>query len=64
MKPAEVSEFLEQCPEPVLKQHPLALLVLMRRMFTWRQIPTMIETERIADGSHYRTAGDDCTGAG
>lgn len=47
MKPAEVSEFLEQCPEPVLKQHPLALLVLMRRMFTWRQIPTMMKLKEL-----------------
>lgn len=42
MKPEEVSELLEQCPKEVLKRHPLALLVLMRRMFTWRQIPTMM----------------------
>lgn len=30
-----------------MKQHPLALLVLMRRMFTWRQIPTMMKLKEL-----------------
>ncbi len=31
----------------VLKAHPFALLVLMRRMFTWRQIPKMLELKEL-----------------
>ena len=42
LQPAVVLEFLDGCPEAVLKAHPQALLVLMRRMFTWRQIPRMM----------------------
>ena len=30
-----------------LKRHPLAILVLMRRMFTWRQIPKMLELKAL-----------------
>ena len=43
LKRAVGLSFLEQCPAGVLKRHPTALLVLMRRMFTWRQIPKMME---------------------
>lgn len=39
LKPEDVLTFLDECPVAVLKEHPFALLVLMRRMFTWRQIP-------------------------
>ena len=42
LHPAEVLAALDECPDGVLKVHPLALLVLMRRMFTWRQIPRMM----------------------
>ena len=42
LKPETVLAFLERCPEAVLKEHPLTILVLMRRMFTWRQIPKMM----------------------
>ena len=42
LHPAEVLAALDECPDGVLKAHPLALLVLMRRMFTWRQIPRMM----------------------
>ena len=42
LHPAEVLAALDECPDGVLKTHPLALLVLMRRMFTWRQIPRMM----------------------
>ena len=42
LHPAEVLAALDACPDGVLKAHPLALLVLMRRMFTWRQIPRMM----------------------
>ncbi len=47
LDPADVLLFLEECPVPVLKAHPLALLVLMRRMFTWRQIPRMMELKAL-----------------
>ena len=47
LPPADVLLFLEECPVPVLKAHPLALLVLMRRMFTWRQIPRMMELKAL-----------------
>ena len=43
LKPTDVLEFLDQCPGSVLKAHPFALLVLMRSMFNWRQIPRMLE---------------------
>ena len=42
LHPAEVLAALDECLDGVLKAHPLALLVLMRRMFTWRQIPRMM----------------------
>ena len=42
LKPADVLAVLDQCPAAVLKAHPFALLVLMRRLFTWRQIPRMM----------------------
>lgn len=32
---------LNTCPEPTLKEHPVALLVLMRCMFNWHRIPQM-----------------------
>ena len=47
LKPADVLAFLDDCPADVLKEHPLALLVLMRRMFTWRQIPKMLELKAL-----------------
>ena len=47
LKPEDVLTFLEQCPVAVLKEHPFALLVLMRRMFTWRQIPKMMELKAL-----------------
>lgn len=43
LEPQRVLAWLEECPPAVLKEHPFALLVLMRRMFTWRQIPKMLE---------------------
>ena len=49
LHPAEVLAALDECPDGVLKAHPLALLVLMRRMFTWRQIPR--STRRCRSGS-------------
>ena len=47
LKPSDVLDFLAQCPEAELKAHPFALLVLMRRMFTWRQIPKMMELKSL-----------------
>ena len=43
LEPSQVLEMLDQCPEETLKANPFAILVLMRRMFTWRQIPKMME---------------------
>ena len=45
--PDDVLAFLAECPAAVLKAHPKALLVLMRRMFTWRQIPKMLELKAL-----------------
>ena len=43
LNPQEVIDGIGECPESVLKAHPLAILVLMRSMFNWRQIPKMME---------------------
>ncbi len=43
LKPSDVLEILDNCPKETLKANPFAILVLMRRMFTWRQIPKMME---------------------
>ena len=47
LHPAEVLATLEECPVTVLKAHPLALLVLMRSMFNWRNIPKMMELKSL-----------------
>ena len=47
LKPSEVLEILDGCPAKTLKSHPFAILVLMRRMFTWRQIPKMLELKAL-----------------
>ena len=47
LKPTDVLEMLEKCPTETLKAHPFSLLVLMRRMFTWRQIPKMMELKAL-----------------
>ena len=41
LRPQQVLELLDCCGDRVLMEHPTALLVLMRRMFTWGQIPRM-----------------------
>ena len=51
LDPEDVLAFLEKCPVSVLKEHPLALLVLMRRMFTWRQIPKMMELKALLEAA-------------
>ena len=38
---------IEDCPVDVLKRHPLSILVLMRSMFNWRQIPKMLELKAL-----------------
>lgn len=43
LSPEDVLSFLDACPQDTLRAHPLTLLVLMRRMFTWQQIPKMLE---------------------
>ena len=47
LNPGDVLEALDQCPAETLKAYPFALLVLMRRMFTWRQIPKMLELKAL-----------------
>lgn len=42
LKPEEVLEVLNRCPVSVLKEYPLAILVLMRCMFNWKNIPKML----------------------
>ena len=47
LKPEDVLDALDKCPAETLKAHPFAILVLMRRMFTWRQIPKMLELKAL-----------------
>ena len=47
LNPADVLQYLAQCPTAVLKEHPFAILVLMRSMFNWKQIPKMLELKEI-----------------
>ena len=46
-KRQELLERLGRCPVETLKQHPFAILVLMRCMFNWRQIPKMLELKAL-----------------
>ncbi|MGO4947695.1 hypothetical protein ACTQ50_15140 [Blautia sp. Sow4_E7] len=39
LKPEQVLETLDKCPLSVLKEYPLAILVLMRSMFNWKTFP-------------------------
>ena len=47
LKPEEVLEVLKRCPVSVLKEYPLAILVLMRCMFNWKNIPKMLELKAL-----------------
>ena len=47
LDPLTVLSDLEACPAAVLKAHPLAILVLMRSMFNWRNIPKMLELKEL-----------------
>ena len=47
LDPQRVLSGIEDCPVDVLKRHPLSILVLMRSMFNWRQIPKMLELKEL-----------------
>ena len=47
LKPEDVLNVLDKCPTETLKAYPFAILVLMRRMFTWRNIPKMLEMKAL-----------------
>ena len=47
LKPEDVLDALDKCPAETPKAYPFAILVLMRRMFTWRQIPKMLELKAL-----------------
>ena len=47
LNPAAVLAALDECPVSILKQHPLTILVLMRSMFNWRNIPRMLELKAL-----------------
>ena len=47
LDPSEVLSALDECPVSVLKENPPALLVLMRSMFNWRNIPKMLELKAL-----------------
>ena len=47
LDPQRVLSGIEDCPVDVLKRHPLSILVLMRSMFNWRQIPKMLELKAL-----------------
>ena len=47
LNPQTVLDDIAVCPVSTLKAHPLALLVLMRSMFNWRNIPKMLELKEL-----------------
>ena len=47
LNPQTVLDDIASCPVSTLKAHPLALLVLMRSMFNWRNIPKMLELKEL-----------------
>ena len=53
--PSEVLAALDECPADALKAHPLALLVLMRSMFNWRQYPENAGAEGAPARRHWRS---------
>ena len=50
IEPKEVLDTMEKCPKSILCGNPWAVLVLMRRLFTWRQIPKMLELKNMLIG--------------
>ena len=69
LHPKAVLAALDECPAAVLASHPLAILVLMRSMFNWRQYPENAGAEgAAADGdcrasSAFRTRNEAICGA-
>ena len=51
LKPEDVLTALDKCPAETLKAYPFAILVLMRRMFTWQQIPKMMELKALLEAA-------------
>ena len=51
LSPAELLQRLDRCPVEALQRHPLAILVLMRRMFTCQQIPKMMELKALLEAA-------------
>ena len=47
LPPQTVLTAIGECPVSVLKEHPLAILVLMRSMFNWRLIPEMMRMKEL-----------------
>ena len=47
LPPEQVLSWLDRCLPEVLERHPLAMLVLMRSMFNWRNIPRMLELRQL-----------------
>lgn len=47
LNPQTVLDAMGECLVCTLKAHPLALLVLMRSMFNWRNIPKMMEVKAL-----------------
>ena len=47
LDPQTVLDDIAACPVSILKAHPLALLVLMRSMSNWRNIPKMLELKEL-----------------
>lgn len=45
--PTMILDWLEKCSEEELMQDPRGLLVLMRRLFSWKAIPKMLEIKEI-----------------
>lgn len=50
-QPEDLLHRLERCPVEAFKRHPVAILVLMRRLFTWRQIPKMMELKGLLEAA-------------
>ena len=48
---------MDKCPAETLKACPFAILVLMRRMFTWRQSPENVGAESAAADGHRGASG-------
>ena len=47
LPPQTVLTAIRECPVSILKEHPLAILVLMRSMFNWRLIPEMLRMKEL-----------------